>query len=52
MATDQEKGEEQPIPRGQILFDRWFLLFALSLILSLVFYNAWDLLELISLPTR
>ena len=56
MATEQETleefKEEEEIPRGQVLFDRWFLLFLLSVLLSGIFYNAWGIIELLMLPVR
>ncbi|MFQ5612703.1 MAG: hypothetical protein ACE5H9_11285 [Anaerolineae bacterium] len=44
---DQEK---ERIPLGQIIFDEWFLLFLLSLVLSFVLYNLWGLMELLRTP--
>lgn len=52
MATEehQPEEEEERVPLGQIIFDEWFLLFLLSVVLSFIFYNAWGMLELLSLP--
>ncbi|WP_420628062.1 hypothetical protein [Candidatus Leptofilum sp.] len=42
---DQE-AESQEIPKGQIWFDKIFLLLALSIAISGLVYNAWGLWEL------
>jgi hypothetical protein len=47
--SDQERGEEQ-VPLGQVIFDEWYLLFLVSVVLSFVLYNAWGLMELLRLP--
>jgi hypothetical protein len=38
------------VPIGQVLYDEVFLWFFLSLVLSLVVYNAWGLLDLVRNP--
>ena len=49
---ENEKMEKQAaLPRGQALFDNVALWFILSLVLSLVLYNGWGLIELIMVPT-
>ena len=45
---DPEQPEE-PIPLGQRLFDRPFLLLAACLVVMFVFYTGWGLIELASL---
>ena len=42
--------DEQPIPPGQVFFDELFLLFGLSLVICLVAYNIWGLMDLLSVP--
>ena len=49
MEQPQERTEEEKIPLGQVIFDEWFLLFVLSMIISFMIFNVWDLLELLSL---
>ncbi len=42
--------EKERVPLGQAIFDEWFLLFLLSLIISLILYNVWGLLDLLRTP--
>ncbi len=44
----EEKKEK--VPLGQIVFDEIFLLFLLSLIISLAIYNIWGMMEITRLP--
>ncbi len=46
--NNQEQKERVPI--GQVVFDEIFLLFLLSLTLSLALYNVWGLMELLNVP--
>ena len=50
--TDHEAGAEpqEEIPRGQKFMDNIWLLLFLSLVISLVAYNAWGLVDLASVP--
>ncbi len=41
-----EMESEQEIPRGQTFMDNLFWLFLVSLLLSLVIYNGWGLIEI------
>lgn len=56
MLSDQEQvpqeneEEKERVPLGQIIFDDMFLWFLLSMIISIVIYNLWGLMELVSLP--
>jgi len=50
MEDNQEQDNNQSPPLGQIIFDNFFLFFMLSLVISLVFYNLWGLMELLNLP--
>ena len=50
-----EESSEQPepqeeIPRGQKFMDNIWLLLFISLVISLVVYNGWGLLNLASVP--
>jgi len=47
--TKSDKEELEKRPRGQIIFDNIALWFVLSLALSLVLYNGWGLLDLLTL---
>lgn len=42
--------QEQPIPKGQALFDNIFLWAVLSIALSVLLYNVWGLVDLMSVP--
>lgn len=46
--SDQKDSE---IPLGQRLFDRPFLLLVAGIVVMVVFYTAWGLWEVLSLPT-
>lgn len=47
----REKGEQDARPRGQVIFDNIPLWFILSLVLSLLLYNGWGLIELLFVPS-
>lgn len=40
----------EPVPLGQRLLDRPFLLLAAGLLVMLLFYTGWGLYEILSLP--
>ena len=44
------EGQEERVPIGQVIFDEIFLLFLLSLVISMALYNVWGLLELMRTP--
>jgi hypothetical protein len=45
------QGEEKELkPGGQVIFDNLLLWFVLSLVLSLLLYNGWGILELLLVP--
>ena len=46
-ANGSSEGRQPRVPLGQVLFDEVFLWFFLSLVISLVIYNAWGLLDLV-----
>ena len=48
---DKNKSEQEAIPQGQVLFDKWLLWFALTILISAVLYNAWGLYEVLSVPS-
>ena len=41
---------DEPIPLGQRLLDRPFLLLVVSLLVMLVFFTGWGLVEIATLP--
>lgn len=50
---DQTRGSDQKdpeIPLGQRLFDNPFLLLVAGILVMVVFYTAWGLWEVLSLP--
>jgi len=54
--TDQVEQQEEtagadPVPLGQRLFDNPFLLLVAGIVVMVVFYTAWGLWEIMSLPT-
>jgi hypothetical protein len=40
----------EPIPAGQALFDRPFLLLTAGLLVMFLFYTGWGMWEILSLP--
>ncbi|HXF69222.1 MAG TPA: hypothetical protein VNK89_05405 [Thermoflexus sp.] len=42
--------EKERVPLGQAIFDELFFLFLLSLLISLVLYNVWGLMDLLRTP--
>ena len=48
-ATDEAKDPEK-IPLAQAFFDNIFLLLVLGLVVPVVFYTIWGLLEIASIP--
>jgi hypothetical protein len=54
MAQQPEEGQagdsQAPVPAGQRYFDRIFLLLAVSILISALVYNAWGVIELLTLP--
>jgi hypothetical protein len=46
--SKKDKQENEPISQGQKIFDNIWLLFLLSLLISGVIYNAWGLMDLMS----
>lgn len=59
--ADERRGPPPPIPSpppvgsgepplGQRLFDNWLLLLVAGIVVMVVFYTAWGLLEVTSLP--
>jgi hypothetical protein len=51
MNSDPETApQNEPIPLGQRLFDRPFLLLVAGLLVMFVFYTGWGLVEILGLP--
>ena len=48
---DTSKRSEEPVPLGQRLLDRPFLLLVAGLLVMFGFYTLWGLYEILSLPT-
>ncbi len=48
--TELRRETDEPVPLGQRLLDRPFLLLAAGLIVMFVFYTIWGFLEVMSLP--
>ncbi len=48
--SKKEKPENEPIARGQKIFDNIWLLFLLSLLISTLIYNVWGIMDLLSVP--
>jgi hypothetical protein len=45
----RDEGPDEPIPLGQRLLDRPFLLLIVSMIVMFVFFTGWGLVEIASL---
>lgn len=53
MADVKEVGPgdaDPPIPLGQRLFDRMFLLLALGIVIMIAVYTGWGLWEIVTMP--
>ena len=48
--ADAPKRSEEPVPLGQRLLDRPFLLLVAGLLVMFGFYTIWGLYEILSLP--
>jgi hypothetical protein len=48
--TDAPRSENEPVPLGQRLLDRPFLLLLAGLVVMFGFYTLWGLYEILSLP--
>lgn len=48
--TDAPRRNEEPVPLGQRLLDRPFLLLLAGLLVMFGFYTLWGLYEILSLP--
>jgi len=44
------RSDEEPVPLGQRLLDRPFLLLLVGLVVMAAFYTIWGLYEILSLP--
>ena len=50
--NEQEKQEGQEIPRGQLFMDNLLLLFILSMLTGFVIFNAWGIMQILSVPVN
>ena len=48
--ADAPRSENEPVPLGQRLLDRPFLLLLAGLVVMFGFYTLWGLYEILSLP--
>ena len=48
--TDPRRDGQEPVPLGQRLLDRPFLLLLAGLVVMFGFYTLWGLYEILSLP--
>ncbi len=47
---DKKDEEKEKVPLAQAFFDNIFLLLVLGLVVPIVFYTIWGLLEIASIP--
>ena len=47
---EANQSQEAPIPLGQRLYDKPFLLLVLGIVVMVVFYTGWGIWELMKLP--
>jgi hypothetical protein len=47
---DQKDKPEEKVPLAQVIFDNVFILLLLGLVVPVVFYTIWGLLEIASIP--
>ncbi len=47
---NEHPSEEEKIPKGQIWFDRIFLWFILSVLITGILYTVWGLIEMVNVP--
>lgn len=48
--SSEEQDRDEPVHKGQDFFDEWLLLLIISFFISGLLYNAWGLIELLTLP--
>jgi len=48
--AERARKDQEPVPLGQRLLDRPFLLLLAGLVVMLAFYTIWGLYEILSLP--
>ena len=46
----QQTPTNEPVPLGQRLFDRPFLLLIAGMVVMIIFFTGWGLLELYTMP--
>lgn len=50
MDTQEEQHLTQEVPAGQKFFDNIVLLFIVSMLISMVIYNLWGIIEVLTVP--
>lgn len=50
MTDESDAPREEHVPFGQVVFDEIFLLFLVSIVISVAFYNVWGLFDLLRVP--
>lgn len=50
--TDQKNQAGQEIPRGQIFMDNLWLLFIISMLTGFLIFNAWGIMQILSVPIK
>ena len=48
--SKEKHDENAPVPKGQTVFDKMWLLFVVSLAISGIIYNLWGIIELLNVP--
>ena len=48
---NEHSSEEEQIPKGQILFDRIWMWFILSVLITGILYTVWGLIEMVNVPS-
>jgi len=46
---NEDKVEDDQVPKGQVWFDNYFLWFGLSIVITAVMYTVWGMVEILSL---
>ena len=48
--SEQQQHEHEPVPLGQRLYERPFVLLILGIVIMFVFYTGWGLVEVLTMP--
>ncbi|MCP4362612.1 MAG: hypothetical protein GY796_31790 [Chloroflexi bacterium] len=46
----EKENKSEDIPKGQVLFDRIFMWFILSMLITGILYTVWGLIEIFGTP--